>query len=86
MLVGLTAWKKDRNVQNLTTDQHQSNVQGITNPGLREAQAPPHQTSQPLKLGWESVSMHCSFGHHAVVIECYLFVAFCITDIIVQTI
>jgi len=51
MLVGLTAWKKDRNVQNLTTDQHQSNVQGITNPGLREAQAPPLQTSQPPQTG-----------------------------------
>ena len=30
--------------------------------------------------------MHCSAGHHAVVIEGYLFVVFCIVDIIVQTI
>jgi len=30
--------------------------------------------------------MHCSAGHHAVAIEGYLFVVFCIVDIIVQTI
>jgi len=39
-----------------------------------------------LKLGRESVFMHCSAGHHAVAIEGYLFVVFRIVDIIVQTI
>ena len=52
---------------------------------LGEDQAP-QTTSHPLKLGRESVYLHCCFGHHVVVIEGYSFVAFCILDIIAEAI
>jgi len=59
----------------------------ITKLGLQGAQAPPPKRLRgSLKLGRESVFMHCCFGHHAVVIGGYLFVVFCIVDIIVQTV
>ena len=55
--------------------------------GLGRLKPPPLKRRHSfLELGRESVFLHCCFGHHAVVVEGYLFVVFCIVDIIVQTI
>ena len=40
--------------------------------GLGRLNPPPTRRRSPLKLGRESVFLHCCFGHHAVVIEGYL--------------
>jgi len=84
MLVGPPAWRKTEiHVQNLTTDQHQSNVQGRNKAWVWGGSSPPPKRRRsPLKLGQESVFLHCCFGHHAVVTEGYLFVVFCIVDIV----
>ena len=58
----------------------------VTKFGLGRLKPPPPNDVAALKLGWESVFLHCCFGHHAVVIEGYFFAVFCIVDIIVQTI
>ena len=58
----------------------------VTKLALVERLKPRKRRRNRLKLGRESVFMHCSAGHHAVAIEGYLFVVFSIVDIIVQTI
>ena len=47
---------------------------------------PPKRHHRPLTLVWELVFLHCCFEHHSVVIEGYLFVVFCVIDIIIQMI
>ena len=54
---------------------------GVTKLGLRDRLKPRKRRRNRLKLLRESVFMQCCFGHHAVVIEGYLFVVFCIVDI-----
>ena len=58
----------------------------VTKLALVERLKPSKRRRNRLKLGRESVFVHCSAGHHAVVIDGYLFVVFCIIDIVVQTI
>ena len=60
-------------------------IRDVTRPRLgRLNPPPPKRCRSPLKLGRELVFLHCCLGHHAVVIEGYLFVVFCIVDIVVQ--
>ena len=58
----------------------------VTKLALGERLKPRKRRRNRLKLGRESVFLHCSAGHRAVVIEGYLFAVFSIVDIIVQTI
>jgi len=84
MLVGLPAWRKTEIRQPTSISLM---FRDFTKIGLKEAQTPPPQRHRStVKLGRESVCLHCCFGRHVVVIEGYLFVVFCIVHIIVQTI
>jgi len=88
MLVGLPAWRKTEiHVQNLTTDLHQSNVQ-VRNWAWAWGGSSPPPKRRRASSNWDGNRsfLHCCFRHHAVVIEGYSFVGFCIVDVIVQTI